>query len=169
MTDSRDEEYDLSEGQRLALLEGTVNTNRNMLIVMVLLALVGISVAITVVVIKFTQPEVVYVSQQDFKAAIERLELVEESMQDTRLGVADTKKILDSSSATAFKEQMLAQEQGYQVHLTALKQGMKDLARMVPGSRTWLDIYNEKMDIALKQSRERQLELEKLQTSRISR
>jgi len=136
---------------------------------MVLLALVGISVAITVVVIKFTQPEVVYVSQQDFKAAIERLELVEESMQDTRLGVADTKKILDSSSATAFKEQMLAQEQGYQVHLTALKQGMKDLARMVPGSRTWLDIYNEKMDIALKQSRERQLELEKLQTSRISR
>jgi len=169
VTDSRDEEYDLSEGQRLALLEGTVNTNRNMLIVMVLLALVGISVAITVVVIKFTQPEVVYVSQQDFKAAIERLELVEESMQDTRLGVADTKKILDSSSATAFKEQMLAQEQGYQVHLTALKQGMKDLARMVPGSRTWLDIYNEKMDIALKQSRERQLELEKLQTSRISR
>ena len=169
MSDAREEEYDLSDGQRLTVLEGTVNTNRTMLIVMVLLALVGVSVAVTVVVIKFIQPKVVYVKEPDFKLAVERLDAIEEKMQDWRLGVADAKKIMDSSSATAFKEQLLAQEQSYQIHLSALKQGMRDLARMIPGSRTWLDIYNEKMDLAIEQSEQRQLELERLQTRNLTR
>lgn len=169
MSDAREEEYDLSDGQRLSLLESAVNTNRMMLIVMVLLALVGISVAITVVVIKYTQPQVVYVSEADFKQAVERLGVIEEKMQDWRLSVADTQKILNSSSASAFKQQLLSQEQSYQTHLTALKQGMHDLARMIPGSRTWLDIYNEKMDIALQQSEQREQRLERLQTRNLTR
>lgn len=169
MSDTRDEEYDLSEGQRLALLEHTVNTNRNMLVVMVLLALVAISVAITVVVIKFVQPDVVYAEQKEFNIALQRLDGIEQRLQESRLAAIDTQKILNSSGATAFKEQLLAQEQSYQLHLEALKQGMSELAHMVPGSRTWLDIYSEKMDIAIQQSQQRQLQLEKLQTSRLHR
>ena len=46
MADSREEEHELSDSQRIAILESNVSTNRNILIVMALLALVGVSVAI---------------------------------------------------------------------------------------------------------------------------
>ena len=169
MADSREEEHELSDGQRIAILESNVSTNRNILIVMALLALVGVSVAITVVVLRFTQPEVVYVQERDYKALVKQVELLEKTTIDWQENVGDLRTVLDSSSASAFKEMMLSQEQSYQIHLTALKQGMRDLARMTPGSRTWLEIYDEKMDIALKQSRQREMELERLQTNRLSR
>lgn len=168
MTSSREEEYDLSDGQRLSMLEDSVNTNRNMLIVMVLLALVSVSVAVTVVVIKFAQPKVVYVQQRDLDSALQRLSTIEAAMNLVRDTAIDARHVLDSSSATALKQQLLAQEGSYQLHLNALKEGMRDLAHMIPGSRTWLEMYNEKMDLALKQSRERQQQLEALQTDRIS-
>src|SRR5690554_7764577 len=60
---------------------------------------------------------------------------------------------LDNSQASVFKALFFEQEENYQLHLHALKQGMRDLANMVPGSRTWLEIYNEKMDAALARSR----------------
>jgi hypothetical protein len=71
---------------------------------------------------------------------------------------------LDSSSATAFKGLLLDQEQSYQLHLTALKQGMRDLARMLPGSRTWLEMYDEQMNAAIAQSVARSKQLVALQT-----
>jgi len=169
VADSREEEHELSDSQRIAILESNVSTNRNILIVMALLALVGVSVAVTVVVLRFTQPEVVYVQERDFKALVKQVDVLEKTTVDWQENVGDIRTVLDSSSATAFKEMMLSQEQSYQIHLTALKQGMRDLARMTPGSRTWLEIYDEKMDIALKQSRQREMELERLQTNRLSR
>lgn len=169
MNDSREEEYDLSDGQRLTVLEGYVATNRNILVVMALIALVGVSVAVTVVVLKFSQPKVIYVEQRDFNSLAKQVEFLETSSERWQGQLSDINAILDSSSASAFKELLLDQEQSYQLHLTALKQGMKDLSRMMPGSRTWLEIYNEKMDLALKQSKARQQQLERLQTKRLSR
>ena len=72
--------------------------------------------------------------------------------------------LLDSSQATTFKALMLEQEQSYQQHLNALKNGMTDLARMVPGSRTWLEIYDEKMNDALEKSKARMDKLSRMQT-----
>ena len=77
--------------------------------------------------------------------------------------------MLDSSSASAFKEILLDQEQTYQMHLTALKQGMRDLAKMLPGSRTWLEMYDEQMDIAIAESQERVAQLVALQTSALGK
>lgn len=168
MSNNRDDEYDLSDGQRLAILENTANTNRNILLVMALLALVGVSVAVTVLVLKFAEPEVVYAQQRDLDSLAKQVELLEKTTVDWQANLTDINTVLDSSSASAFKAQLLSQEQSYQLHLTALKQGMHDLARMTPGSRTWLEIYNEKMDEALKQSKERQRQLERLQTHRVS-
>lgn len=168
MSNSRDDEYDLSDSQRLTILENTANTNRNILIVMVLLALVGISVAITVVVLKFAEPKVIYAEQRELNALVQQVALLEKTTADWQANLTDINTVLDSSSATAFKKVLISQELSYQTHLTALKQGMRDLARMTPGSRTWLDIYNEKMDEALKQSKERQRQLERVQTHRVS-
>ncbi|MAG42911.1 MAG: hypothetical protein CMH95_01195, partial [Oceanospirillaceae bacterium] len=75
--------------------------------------------------------------------------------------------IMDTSQASGFKEILLDQEQSYQTHLSALKQGMRDLAKMMPGSRTWLEMYDEQMDIALEESRQRVQKLAAIQTSEL--
>jgi len=48
-----------------------------------------------------------------------------------------------------------AQEKDFQLVLQALKTGMADLANMLPGSRSWLNLYNEPLDRALLNSRAR--------------
>ncbi|MDM8349959.1 hypothetical protein P8H27_13800 [Pseudomonas sp. sp1636] len=53
-----------------------------------------------------------------------------------------------------------AQELGFQQSLAALKNGMRDLAGMIAGSRSWLDDYNEALDKELAASQAR---LSKLQ------
>lgn len=55
---------------------------------------------------------------------------------------------------------MNAQEQSFQHSLGALKTGMRDLAGMIAGSRSWLADYNEALDKALQESQERQKRLQ---------
>jgi len=55
---------------------------------------------------------------------------------------------------------MTAQEQGFQHSLATLKAGMRDLAGMIAGSRSWLADYNEALDKALQESQERQKRLQ---------
>ena len=60
---------------------------------------------------------------------------------------------------------MLEQERSYQLHLNALKQGMRDLARMILARAIWLDIYDEQMDSAIEQSKARMNKLASVQTN----
>ncbi|MGE8498693.1 MAG: hypothetical protein ACN6O6_14385 [Pseudomonas sp.] len=59
---------------------------------------------------------------------------------------------------------MTAQEQSFQHSLGALKNGMRDLAGMIAGSRSWLSDYNEALDKSLKDSQERQKRLQQWTT-----
>jgi len=158
-------EGELSEAQRLAMLEDTVSTNRVVLMIIAVLAVVAISVAVTIAVVKLMQPDVAYVDSKSFAKLERDVGILKEAAIAYEQSMTDTKNILDSSNATAFKALMLEQEKSYQLHLNALKQGMRDLARMVPGSRTWLDIYEEQMDEALAELHRQQGELSRLQTS----
>ena len=47
------------------------------------------------------------------------------------------------------------QERDYQQVMQGLKAGMRDLANMLPGSRSWLAYYNEAIDRAQLSSRKR--------------
>lgn len=165
MTRHEEGEGELSEAQRLAMLEDTVSTNRVVLMIIAVLAVVAISVAVTIAVVKLMQPDVTYVDSKSFAKLERDVGILKEAAIAYEQSMTDTKNILDSSNATAFKALMLEQEKSYQLHLNALKQGMRDLARMVPGSRTWLDIYEEQMDEALAESRARMNRLSRLQTS----
>lgn len=158
----------LTPAQRLAILEGSVSTNRTVLVGVGMLLLVGLSVAMTIGILKLIQPQNLYVKAHLFQQLDQRVSQLELNHTEWQHQVVSINKILDSSSATALKQQLLEQEASYQLHLNALKQGMRDLARMVPGSRTWLDIYNEQMDEALEQSRAREARLKALQTQVIS-
>lgn len=155
----------LSEVQRLDILEKQMETNRLMMLVLAILALVGLSVGLTMAVVKIFEPNVTYADSRDIKRIEADLAQVIDAATKFQLDADHYRELLDSSHATAFQRTLLEQERHYQMHLTALKDGMRDLARMVPGSRTWLDMYNEQMDTALRHSRQRQERLETLQTN----
>lgn len=164
----RDEdENELSESQRLSILEATVATNRRLLIAVLVMVLIAVSVTVTTAVVRLLQPEVTYVDTQMFARAEQDIAVLKEAAIAWEQKAAAMKVILDSSHATAFKAMMLEQEQSYQLHLNALKEGMRDLARMVPGSRTWLEEYEEQMNTAIEQSRARMNKLSRLQTSEL--
>lgn len=48
-----------------------------------------------------------------------------------------------------------AQERDYRQALQALKRGMRDLANMLPGSRSWLSDYEETLQQTLEHSQQR--------------
>ena len=162
-----EESEQLTEEQRIARLERHVSTNRVTLLVVVLIGVVLLSVAITVGVVKLLEPDAEYIHQREFAALQKQVEALTKAADSYQQGMADAKRVMDSSNASAFKQILMEQERSYQTHLLALKDGMRDLARMVPGSRTWLDIYNEQMDEALSQSRDRHKYLQSLQTDRL--
>lgn len=164
----RDEdENELSESQRLSILEETVATNRLMLMVVLVLALIGVSVGVTTLVVRLLGPDVTYVDTRSFARVEQDVAVLRDAALAWEQKASGMKVILDSSHATAFKAMMLEQEQSYQLHLNALKDGMRDLARMVPGSRTWLEVYEEQMNTAISQSKARMTQLSRLQTSEL--
>lgn len=155
----------LSEAQRLDILEKQMETSRLMMMVLAVLALIGLSVGLTMAVVKVFEPSITYADSRDIKRIEADLADVIEAAKQFQLDADRYRELLDNSHATAFQRTLLEQERNYQLHLTALKDGMRDLARMVPGSRTWLDMYNEQMDTAMRHSRQRQERLEALQTN----
>lgn len=162
-----EEDGELSEAQRLTMLEDTVSTNRIMLLIMGILGVVAISVAVTVAVVNLMQPDATYVDTRAFARLEKDVDILKDAAIAQEKNTLRVKEVLDTSNASTFKALMMEQEQSYQRHLTALKQGMRDLARMTPGSRTWLDIYDEQMDQALAESRARMARLERMQTSQL--
>lgn len=164
---TRHEEDELSDSQRLTILEETVANNRLMLVVMLIMAVIAVSVAVTIGVVRLLQPDVAYVDSKAFSRLEQEMSALKDSAASWQQKVNSLRLVLDSSQATAFKAMMLEQEESYQLHLNALKNGMRDLARMVPGSRTWLEIYEEQMDEAIAQSKARMGKLARLQTSEL--
>ncbi len=75
-------------------------------------------------------------------------------------------KIANTSGA-AMQRIMIQQESNIQSFLKNLKSGMYDLAHMIPGSRTWLEYYNESMNGAIQKSIERSRRLKRLNSGAI--
>ncbi|MDF1762062.1 MAG: hypothetical protein P1U57_01515 [Oleibacter sp.] len=163
-----EEEHELSEQQRLSLIERMVKLNRKVVIALLIVAVIAVSVASTMGALKFFGKDVVYAEANDVEAMRGELAQLKQEVQLYREVLDQQKKILDTSNATAFKVILLEQEQSYQTHLSALKQGMRDLSKMMPGSRTWLEMYDEQMNLALQESRDRVLQLSALQTSELN-
>ncbi len=64
-----------------------------------------------------------------------------------------------ASIPPALIERLVNQEESLQRFIDAMKQGMQELSHMVPGSREWLDMYHEKLDVVVEESSERAEEL----------
>lgn len=153
------DENELSDAQRIAVLEEQLGKHQRMLLVILILAIVSTVVVLTLGVVRMVRPPSSYATtqvQEQVLAKITQIQTSQSAMQERQ----DRLQLdLDSSQAAVFKAMFLEQEKSYQQHLTTLKQGMRDLARMIPGSRTWLEIYEEQMDSVIAQSAARMAKL----------
>lgn len=153
-----------SDSERLTVLEEAAAFQRKLLIGVLILAAITTSIAIALGVVRMIRPPSSYVEAEHFIALKKDVDKVVSTNKRWQGKIDELSLELDNSQAATFKTLMLEQEQSYQLHLSALKNGMKDMAHMVPGSRMWLEIYNEQMDTALAQSNARMRKLASMQT-----
>ena len=150
----------LSDEQRISILEGKVGKNRTVIIIVALTLIVVLSVSFTVLIIKLLHVDEPYVSRSKFDAQEVIIQTLQKEIKEQQKKLVSLSLSYQHSQAAVFQKTLIEQEQSYQKFLIALKVGMFDLAKMVHGSRTWLDVYTEKLDNALEWSelREKQLE-----------
>lgn len=160
---AEEEDYDLDDGQRLSLLEHTVSLNRKVVILLLVVAVSGLSIFSTFGIVSLLSDDVEYATKAEVELIRGENAVLKMQIEAYEESLGQYQKILGSSDAAAFNAILLNQEQSYQQHLVALKQGMRDLAKMLPGSRTWLEMYDEKMDAAIEQSQTRIQQLAMIQ------
>jgi hypothetical protein len=155
---------ELSEEQRISLLEGKVGKNRTFITIVALTLIVILSVSLTVLILKLLHADEPFVP-------ISRFEEQKLVIQQLKTDIADQQKLLtaltltyDRSQVAAFQNTLIEQEQSYQEFLAALRVGMFDLAKMVQGSRTWLDVYTETLEDAQRFSNQREKSLKRIST-----
>ncbi|RMF19884.1 MAG: hypothetical protein D6758_00825 [Gammaproteobacteria bacterium] len=167
----QEEDQTLSEVQRIQMLEKSMSLNRIILLFLAILAIVSLSVSITWVLLSATGEDPTPRLQEQISALQEEnaalkadLAALKDQIEPVSSELAKLRGLVQNSSAPAFQALLIEQEKSIQEFLKALKTGMYDLARMVPGSRTWLDIYGQQMDNALRQSIGRMRQLQRLKT-----
>ncbi|WJN61244.1 hypothetical protein [Pseudomonas sp. SO81] len=74
---------------------------------------------------------------------------------------ADETRERDRENVRMLARTLIGQENNYQHTLNALKEGMRELAGMTPGSRSWLDFYEESLAKPMADSQARVKALQK--------
>lgn len=166
-----------SDEERLAKLEKANRLNRILIFALAMLLFIILSSLATSAVVKMLADEPPPFDPEAFAALQHRAEQLETELntlkedqkrQDALLKLAATPPppvpaaaapaappSQDIAALKLMGRTLLGQEQSYQQSLAALKNGMRDLADMVPGSRSWLDDYNEEIDKAVNASQQR--------------
>lgn len=156
-----------SDEQRLAVLEHNSRLNRILLIVLGVALIMVIASWSTWGLVSLFGAEEENVSSQvatlqsQLEASAKQLENLQAQLDQLRAVASSPPPPAtaagNDSQATLpqIASVLIAQEQSFQHSLGALKAGMRDLAGMIAGSRSWLDDYNEALDKSLRESQER--------------
>lgn len=153
----------LSPEQRLELLEDKVGSNKIGLFAIAIVLIIIISVAATIGVLKLIADD------KPTVATAAQLQILETQLStlhdqvfnlDTKVSALEAELVSQNSKIANTSNQVLLagiieQEQDIQSFLSTLRSGMYDLSHMVPGSRSWLDIYNEELNKADRKSGQR--------------
>lgn len=156
------EEETLTEEQRISILEGTVSKNRTLITIVAITMIIVLSVSLTLLVLRLLQSSEPTVSMSNFEAQNAIVLELQDQVKQQKLLIEHLDFTYEKSQAATFQKVMIEQEQSYQQFLATLKVGMYDLAKMIQGSRTWLDIYSERIEAAQKMSSAREKELNKM-------
>lgn len=162
-----------AEQQRIDLLEQAARRNR--------LFLLGLSAALGSLMLGSVLFNLIHLlgddSQATLQAQARQIASLEKQVQSQAQRLDEQQTLLASlqearlqqvfslaehpDSIAQVAQVLQAQERDYRQALQALKRGMRDLANMLPGSRSWLSDYSEAIDQAQASSRKRASELQK--------
>lgn len=170
-TDHGIPETEQTDDQRLTRLEKNIFLNRTLLLLVTVILTVATTASTTYLLYQqFNDDSHAYFDQhiavlnQEIAALKQQNQFTQLQLEQLQQALPVLETRLENSSATTFQKLLVEQEISFQKFLAALKTGMRDLSHMVPGSRTWLEHYQEQLNGALEQSLRRQKELQKLQT-----
>ena len=141
----------LSEEERLQLLTTAGKRNR-----LFILALAGDGPRIQALEKQLLQLEQQLAVQQTALSNQEELLASQQASQLTGM----FERVENPDTIAEVSKVLQAQERDYQQVMQGLKAGMRDLANMLPGSRSWLADYNEMIDRAELNSRQRREEIQ---------
>lgn len=168
----------LSDAQRLALLEKDRRLNRIILLVVVALLAIVLASWLTWGFMSLFGEEEQAPSRSQVEALQKQLVTLETQVASQQLQVAQLETLARNKpgptaangdsreSLQQVARMLIAQEQSFQHSLAALKNGMRDLAGMIAGSRSWLDDYNEALDKSLAESQARVEQLQQWATDK---
>lgn len=174
----------LSDAERLQLLEGQAKLGRILLFVILGLLGFALPIVLTIALVGGDSAEPVDYSkpiaalEAEDKTLHEQLTTLEEKLkkQSEQLLAVQTSQVTQSVSSESGEKvvtrtdpvmiyqvakALLGQEQDLQQTLLTQQTSMRDLANMVPGSRSWLQDYNEALNKLLAASKARVLELQR--------
>ncbi len=170
----KDAESPLSDSERLANLEKARRLDRlllagvALLLMMVLASWLTASLlapadeppTISAAQVEALEQRILGLEQQMLALAKQQRQLEQQPSAPPASAAAAAAAGMDAKDLALIIQTLQGQEQGYQQSLMALKAGMRELAGMVRGSRSWLDHYDEALNQPLAASRKR---LERLQ------
>lgn len=165
---AEDHENPLTTEQRVEVLEQRVGKNRIVLMSVALFLIITISISITVFLIQYMGEG----SGSSSQALVEMQERIDEQAElitiyEGRLAQTNTHftllehRVKNNSNAT-IQQVLIEQEQAKQAFMTSVRSAIYDLAHMVPGSRSWFELYSEQIDTAITASEAREKKLEAL-------
>jgi predicted PurR-regulated permease PerM len=169
----------LSDAERLQQLEKSSKLNR--LIIIGLAGAVLVIVLVTVIV-----QTVTLMSSSPVDQTVEQLDGLKKQLHSVEGEVADLKEQLhqqetqlaqvaqqqkgnlagilkpaqDPATVQQLAKTLLGQENDFQQVVLTLQVGMRDLAYMLPGSRTWLEYYTEALNKSVATSKVRSTEIQ---------
>ena len=168
----------LSDAERLQVLEKSAKLNRWLLF--------GVAGAVLLMLLGLLTVQVVGLFADDpSKVAVEQISQLQKQVsghktedselqthvqkQDAQLalqqagnlsGILKPAQTEDPGTVSQLAKTLQGQENDFQQVILTLQVGMRDLAYMLPGSRTWLDYYTETLNKSLATSKARSLELQ---------
>jgi hypothetical protein len=162
----------LSEEQRLQLLTQAGRRNR-----MFIMALAGVLGTLMLVSVGFNFYNLfASVDESRIEALEQQVKSLQEQVVGQQQSLSHHEELLASQQANQLtglferaenpdsiaevSQVLQAQEADYQTVLLGLRAGMADLANMLPGSRSWLNLYNESIDRSLLNSRQRREQIQ---------
>lgn len=154
------EEQALSEEQRIAILEKMVRLHRWLVFSICLLIIVALSVFITFSVVSATAPDAKLFTPQNFRQLQQRVAKLEQQNRDQQTRLKNLHQDLvtlehspgGTEATKLMRRTLIGQDQSFQQFIKAMQSGMHDLANMIPGSRTWLDVYEDALGKVAKES-----------------
>ena len=156
------ETEELTDEQRLSILEGKVGKNRTVIIVISIAVVVILSVSLTLTLLNALGGDKNYATQAAFEEQKVIIASLSAELEKQRSQLGTLSLNYKQSEVFVFQQTMIEQEQSYQEFLKTLKLGMYDLAKMIQGARTWLDVYNDKVDDGLNASKQREKNLKRI-------